>query len=445
MNNLLKNVLSVGVVQIANYLIPLISVPIIVRIIGPAHFGIINYYSAFIAYFVLIINYGFDYTGTRFIATDKDNIARRNLHFTKVIYAKCFLFLISFVTFSAIIFFVARSTDETKIAFYTFLICISWAVSPNWFYQGMQDLTKVAIFNLVSKVIYTVLTLVLIKNQSDYIWQPLALSVTQIFISVASLYMAIRKYDIKLVETSFKDILTLLWSDRLIFFTMIASNLYTDTNIVILGFYETNEHVGYFAAAWKFIFIFLMVISFPLSQALFPYIAEAISKNVDKGIQQIRRMLPIIIYFTLGCSIVVYFLGGYMIRTFYGDRFEQSIYIFKILTLVPVLSYINTILGLQTMVNLKMDKPYFFIILFGGIFSVLFNLIVVRFYGYKGCAWSWIITEVLICLVSYIYLLSQKINVVELKYFGFKNVLEEIKWFIGNLKKKRSDIAEGTI
>ena len=67
-NQLLKNIFSLGSVQLVNYVFPLITVPYVSRIIGPDSYGIINYATAFIAYFTLLIGYGFDLTGTRKIA-----------------------------------------------------------------------------------------------------------------------------------------------------------------------------------------------------------------------------------------------------------------------------------------------------------------------------------------------------------------------------------------
>ncbi len=435
--NLIKNILSLGVVQVANYVLPLISIPIIVRIIGPDSFGIINYYTSFIAYFMLLINYGFEYSGTRFIAVEKENIEKRNQHFTKILYAKCLLFLISTIIFSISILFISKSPDETKVAIYTFMIAISWVLSPNWFFQGMQQLTLVALFNFITKLVFNVLILIVIREKSEYSWQPLILSLTQISVSIISFQYAIRKFNISLVKIRFRSILDLLWEDRMIFFSMLATNLYTDTNIVILGFFETKEHIGYFTAAWKLMFVFLVLLSLPTSQAMFPYIAESFSKNITKGIEQIKRILPIIIYASLGLSVILFFAAGPLIHGFYGKNFDATVLIFRILTVVPVLSFINTVLGLQTMVNLKMDRAYFYILLSGGIFSVIFNIIIIHFYGYLGAAWSWIIGETIIAIVLHQYLNNKGYNLFEFRYFSPKSVVFEVKALALNFTKKR--------
>ena len=63
----LKNVFSLGVVQLCNYVFPFITVPIVSRIIGPDKFGVINFAAVFMTYFTLLINFGFDLSATRAI------------------------------------------------------------------------------------------------------------------------------------------------------------------------------------------------------------------------------------------------------------------------------------------------------------------------------------------------------------------------------------------
>lgn len=425
--NLVKNILSLSVVQVANYVLPLISVPIIVRIIGPGRYGIINYYNSFALYFTLLINYGFDYSATRFVAVDKENVTRRNEHFSKVLFAKAILFLFSALIFSVAILFISKSPAETRVGYYTFLITVGWVLSPNWFFQGIQRLTQVAAFNFLTRLIFTAMVLVIIRRQSDYLWQPLVLSLTQIVVSVVSLLYAREKFGLKWMPVAPAAALRLLWEDKMIFFSMLATNLYTDTNIVILGLFESRADVGYFSAAWKLLFVFLVLLSLPLSQALFPYIAEFFARDIQRGIEQIKKILALVIYISVGMSVVLFFSAEPLIYGFYGRQFGPAIFVFRVLTLVPALSFINTILGLQTMLNLRMDRAYFLIIFSGGVFSVIFNLIIVNLYGYKGCAWSWIIAELIIATAMDCYLRTKGYKLFTAKYFSPLAIAAEIR------------------
>ena len=84
-SKLIKNTLSLGVVQAVNYVFPLITVPYVSRIIGPEGYGIFNYSTVFVGYFTLLIAYGFDLTGTRKIAKSDGDISAINTIVSEVL------------------------------------------------------------------------------------------------------------------------------------------------------------------------------------------------------------------------------------------------------------------------------------------------------------------------------------------------------------------------
>ena len=82
---LIKNITSLGVVQIVNYAFPLITIPFVSRILGPSSLGTINYINAFIVYFTVLVGYGFNYSATRKISANYNDIKNRDLVFSEVI------------------------------------------------------------------------------------------------------------------------------------------------------------------------------------------------------------------------------------------------------------------------------------------------------------------------------------------------------------------------
>lgn len=104
-NKLVGNIVSLGSVQIINYIFPLITVPYISRIIGPEGYGVINYSTSFITYFAILIAYGFDLSVTRRIAHETHSSEKVSQVVSKVF--TCKLILIGFATifFTRTIFF----------------------------------------------------------------------------------------------------------------------------------------------------------------------------------------------------------------------------------------------------------------------------------------------------------------------------------------------------
>lgn len=60
----------------ANYVFPLITIPIVARIFGPEKLGLINYIAAIVGYFSLVVSYSFNFTGVRRVTREKTVVIR---------------------------------------------------------------------------------------------------------------------------------------------------------------------------------------------------------------------------------------------------------------------------------------------------------------------------------------------------------------------------------
>ncbi|MEO8583048.1 MAG: flippase [Flavitalea sp.] len=433
---LVTNVFSLGVVQIANYVFPFITVPIVSRIIGPDRLGVLNFSSAFMAYFTLLINFGFDLSATRAIAANRDNLEERNKVFNQVILAKVLLFSISIIFFLCALFLMPQFGHEKPVAIFSFLICFSWVITPNWLYQGMQELSRIALFNMCTKVLFTVVILLVVREKSDYIWQPLVISVAQIIVGVFSFTYAIKRYKIHLKLMKLKPVLHLLWNERIIFFSMVVINLYTTTNVVLLGFLQNPTQVGYYTAGWRLIMIVQTLISIPLGQALFPFIGSAFGQGRDKGLNIVRQVFPIVLSITASASILLFIFGPTTVSIVYGAKFQPTVLVFRVLAFIPMMISISNLLGMQTMINLKMDKIFLRITAFGAITSLLLNFILVKKFGFVGTAWSWLLTETFIVIAMFYTLTKNNIYVLDRKYFAIEHFKKYLKPIFLSVKQK---------
>ncbi len=173
MKRFVVNVASLFSVQLANMLLPLLTVPYVVRIIGPERLGLLNFSLAFIAYFSLIINYGFDMAAVRSIAANRGNTAAVNRVFCEVLAGKILLWALSTVLFAGIIIAIPEFREQWVLHTCSYLTCIGVVLFPLWLYQGMEDLSRVALFNLIVKVLFSLSVFVLIRQPGDYIYQNL--------------------------------------------------------------------------------------------------------------------------------------------------------------------------------------------------------------------------------------------------------------------------------
>ena len=421
-------------VQIANMLLPLLSIPHFVRVIGPEKFGLINYSGAIVGYFVLLVNYSFNLSATRKVSQNNKNKIRINDIFNEVLGSQIILWLVSFLIFLCCLFYIPVFKDNYKLFMVTYLITISCVFTPDWLYQGMGDLQIIAFFNLLSKTVLTILIIYLINDPIYFYWQPLLISIIQILTTLISLFFALYKYKLNIKLPCIIKLLQVLNENKSIFFSSIIISLYTTTNIVILGSIVGKNEVGYFTAAQKFILIVQSLILVPLSNSLFPFIGEEFSKSIDNGILIVKKIAPLILIFTFIISIFLFFLGPWFLEAFYGNGFFKSKTIFKIMSFVPFIISISNLYGIQILLNMKLDKIFFKIISIGSIVSIFINLTISKFYGGLGAAYAWLFTEFFISSYMAFSLFKSGIQIFSIDsfrptfiYASAKEIFEKIK------------------
>lgn len=434
---LFENIFSLGLVQVANYLVPLFSVPIISRIIGPAHFGILYFATAFVSYFSLFIGYGFDLTATRKISRDPEDAQTRNRVFSETLWAQGLLFLISTLVFLMLMLQAPILKSRALVISFSYLSCLSTLLTQNWLFQAMQDLKKVALLNLAGKLLFTVAVLTAVRRSQDYIWQPLIASLASLAVAACSLTWAINRYRLKLLRIPLWRSFQLLWAEKTVFISLAVISLYTTTNTLILALFRDPVQVGFFGAGEKIIQVVAAIVWLPLNLSLFPFVGKAFGLSFQNGIGVIRKLIPLVAWTTFLIGAGTWILAPYIIYLIYGAAFGPALAALRIMAFLPMIIALSNILGTQVMLNLNLDRPFLVMTLLGAMAGLGLNFLLVPRYGFRGTAWSWMLTECLITLFSYILLRLKGVEALQAGYFSPAYLIAWIRSGITRIKPRQ--------
>ena len=150
---LLENFFSLGLVQLVSYIIPLISLPYLSRVLSTECFGKVFFAYSFVQYFIMITDFGFGLSAVKDISANRDNILKRDEIFNAVIMAKLFLSFVCFIILCIIVITISKFRADCNIYFLTFLMVIGNAISPIWFFQGIEHMKYITFLNILSKLI----------------------------------------------------------------------------------------------------------------------------------------------------------------------------------------------------------------------------------------------------------------------------------------------------
>lgn len=429
-SKLIKNTLSLGVVQAVNYVFPLITVPYVSRIIGPEGYGIFNYSTVFVGYFTLLIAYGFDLTGTRKIAKSDGDISAINTIVSEVLSSRILLFFVSALLFVLSLFFFKPIQKDIWTVSILFIGALGTVISPQYIFQGLQELSIFAKLNFIRGLLNLVLIFILIKKSEDYIFLAVLSAFFTISINVFLFIYAFFKFKLSIQLIPIKKSLKIIFEERMIFFSTVVISLYTSTNTIVLGFFADTKEIGYYTTSQSFLNIVNSIIAIPLSTALFPFVGKSFAISKENGINTIKRVMPIVFYSTLGASICLLVFAPIAIRLFYGHKFDQAIPALQIISFLPFIIGMSNVFGIQLMLNLGLDKLFFKVTFFASIIGVVLNIFMSKMWGYIGTAWNCIIIECFVTLVMYYALKRKGIHFIKYSLFSFnamKGLLKSIK------------------
>ncbi len=414
---LFTNLFSLSGIQAVNYIIPVLVIPYVVRIIGPDYYGLVNFAQAFVLYFVLIVNYGFDFSATREISVNRENKEKLSVIFSSVMLAKAALFLISLMIFLPLIILVPKFNHDIELFIFAYLMIIGNIFLPIWLFQGLEKLARLSVFNLIIKTVYAVSIFFFIKEKEDFLLIPLILSVSQVAVGAAAFLYSIKVFNISLLFPGIEEIKRTLKDGWNLFLSAVSINLYTTSNIVILGLFSTNLSVGYFSASNKIISVVQALLLGPMNQAFFPRISSIINHSRSEGIAFLKKLTFAAGVILLITSVSIFIFSDLIIRIIFGSKFTDAAVCLRIMAFLPFIIGLSNVFGVQGMLNLKMDKQFLLLTFIGALISIVLNLILVPVYYENGTAVSWLITEIFITVSFFVVLLKKRINLFDWKYF----------------------------
>jgi len=395
---LLINFSNYGVFQVVNYLIPVITIPYIVRVIGVEKFGILSLAQAVCYYFRIIVEYGFTITGVQLIAQNQGNPEKKGEIFSAILFIQVILMLIGFGIILIATLFISDIHQYFWVYLFSYLAVPANLLLLLWFYIGSEEMRYLNYINLISRITYIILIFGFIRTAKDYIFIPLITDGSLLFAGIFSLLFVLKKFDLKPRWVGWKKIKFYLIDGWPLFISNFATNLYRNSNIIILGILANKEVVGIYSAGEKLIKVFQSIFA-PITQTFFPYISRLKTEKSNNSLRTIKKLLLNMGLVGGFISIILFIAAKPITIVFLGKQFLPSVTVMRIASSVVLFGVLNYILGIIFMSNFNLKKEFSFCVILTGLLSIGICFVLSYYLQYTGAAIAFASSEIILFLL----------------------------------------------
>lgn len=354
------------IMQISAHIFPLITFPWLTRTLGPEKYGVVNVANAIIVYFQMFVDFGFLLSATKDCSVHRDDKSKLSQIASSVVQAKAGISAIGFIVLFALTFFIDQFRENASYLMLSYLSVFLSVFIPDYLFRGLERMSSLTYRSILSRSIYTVLVVCLVRSPSDYLLVPVFNAISNLFIVVWSWWLIVKKFGVKFKAVSLMQTLSALKKSAMFFASRIASTVYSASNVFILGLVmgTNSPAMGQFTAANNLITHGRSMFS-PISDSLYPYMVT------KKNYKLIKIILAITAPLIIGGTAILYIFADWFILLFCGEGYGGAVPVFRAMLPMILITLPIYILGFPTLGAMNMMKEANLTVIYAAVFHAI--------------------------------------------------------------------------
>ncbi len=392
-----ENYFYLLIIQGCNFIIPLVTFPYLVRVLGTNNYGIVMMAHSLAIFLGIFVDFGFNISATREVSILKKKKKNLSEYFWNIFSIKGLLLFFAFLTLLILCFTIERFFINKIVYLFSFGIVIGQNLFPTWFFQGIEKMRVITFINLTAKLIFTIFIFLFIKEESDYKLVPVFNSFGFIISGTIGFIISLKYINYK--KPNFNQIIKIIKESFSLFFSNIVVSLYTSLNTLILGLFTTDSLAGIYASMEKLI-IAIKSIYLPLYQAIFPNISIKEKKHIVFIINKLKT--PVLISGFIIMTLTFTFSESILHLVFNNELITGYYPVLQILASIALFSSTNMLFVTLFLPAVKEYNKRLKILIIGGSVNLSLVLFLIKPYSIYGVAISASFTELFILILAYI-------------------------------------------
>jgi O-antigen/teichoic acid export membrane protein len=396
--NIKRNLFYNFLLSCSQVVLPLVSIPYVSSVLGPAGVGKVGFIDSFTYYFVTLAEFGIMVYGIREVAKERSNPARLNEIISELITLHIISSLCTLLLYMAGVIVLWNKIGDVRLLLFSVSFFIVNFFACDWYFMGMERFGFITLRSVIIRLLGLASIFILVRQPSDYYLYYAIIVASAIAGTIWNNFILFREVRFSWRKVNWKKHLPFVWITYLI--TLFYSvPLMLDS--VLLGIISTASAVGLYVFSVKLVRTgtTLLTDSFLV---FFPRVVSLSKENEQTQLQQ-KLLLNIrfIILFSIPMGVGLYLVADEFTHVFLGDKFLPAAQNLRWLSVFPFLKGVSLFLSNPVLIAHHREKLFLRNLVAGTLIFVAAALLLGTYYADTGICIALVATELFMVTINY--------------------------------------------
>lgn len=383
LRRIIDNATSLFALQGLTYIVSFLTVPYLLRTLGPSNFGSVAFANTVMAQFILLTDFGFGSSATRLVAIHSKDKQQVNNLFGAVMGVKFILLGISAIVVAILSFGFARFHADRSLFALAFLQVLGSVLFPSWLFQGLERMRLISGISIFARLCSTGLIFLLVHGPGDVIVSMACQSGGVLLQGLIALGFSIFILKVNWKIPTLEGMWEQLKDSFHPFLGASMGNLVGGSSVLFLGMYKDMAMVGSYAAIERTARAEVMAM-LPVSQAAYPHVSQQFHEGLDAGNRAMKKLCVYLLGGALLFVVLLALLSKPILHLLYGNKLLLQAHLFSTFSVWSFLSLLNTLLGLHYLIASGHSKAYGRSVFWSALVTVLLFVTLIPRFGSWG-------------------------------------------------------------
>jgi PST family polysaccharide transporter len=390
----LRNVLAFLAGDAGSRFIGFLITVYLARVLNPSGFGIMNIGLAVLGHLSLLASPGINVLEARNAAASPGVQSDR---ISGVLVTRLLLAAGICTGTWLIVRVLLASTPTGDVALLFVCSLYPMALLLDWFFQGKEQMGPVSISRLLSYAVYGLMVLLMVRAEADVLFAPVGFLLGNFVAALFLILVFRRRFGPLALRWQPRVVRSVLSENLPVGGAMFLAQMVVNLPPLVIGAILGNAAVGFFGAAMKIVFLFLLIDR--LFNTLFlPVVTRYVATRTPEVGFLLSITLKLIALVMLPVTVTGIFLAPWLITTIYASGYEEGVLLLQILMAYALLTVLNSVF-VCTVLGGGHDRQYVRIMVVGAVTLVAALAVLTPIAGSPGAALSVVISEAVVVVM----------------------------------------------